>query len=50
MTDYSQHVSTFIHAFTKDCSIRVICAQITEGVCFIRVVATAYVVSALIGY
>ena len=28
----------FLHAFSKDCSIRVICFQFTKCVCFIRVV------------
>ena len=35
------HALNFIHAFTKDCSIRVTCGQftITISICFIRVVA-----------
>ena len=35
------HASNFVYAFSKDCSIRVVCVQFTSSVCFIRVISTA---------
>ena len=35
------HALNFIHAFIKDCSIKVFGVKFNKGVCFIREVVTA---------